>query len=110
RNWARLWSMRKDGRRVATLCVAQRRYDPLLNVFEVRAAGNADAPAEVSWAARQWLHGHDLRHLQVNSPSRHAPPPDRAAWLSLWRPYWLAKRRIPAWLPLRPSWPMLGAL
>jgi hypothetical protein len=23
--------------------------------------------------------------------------------MSLWRPYWLAKRRIPHWLPIAPS-------
>ena len=30
-------------------------------------------------------------------------PLDRASWLSLWRPYWLAKRRIPEWLAIAPS-------
>ncbi|MEA2928746.1 MAG: hypothetical protein QOG38_1174, partial [Hyphomicrobiales bacterium] len=32
-----------------------------------------------------------------------AVPLDAAAWRSLWRPYWLAKRRLPRWLPLAPS-------
>jgi hypothetical protein len=27
----------------------------------------------------------------------------RATWLSIWRPYWLAKRHIPEWLPIAPS-------
>jgi hypothetical protein len=28
----------------------------------------------------------------------------------LWRPYWLAKRHIPDWLPLRPSWRVINFL
>src|SRR4029453_13273389 len=52
-NCSRLWSMRKDGRRVATLMVATGRGDPLPNVVELRAAGNKDVSPEVSWAARQ---------------------------------------------------------
>jgi hypothetical protein len=37
-------------------------------------------------------------------------PLDRTIWLSLWRPYWLAKRRIPPWLPMAPSRGALKAL
>jgi hypothetical protein len=37
-------------------------------------------------------------------------PLDRASWVSLWRPYWLAKRRIPGWLPIAPSRDALGML
>jgi hypothetical protein len=36
--------------------------------------------------------------------------PDIAAWRKLWRPYWCAKRRLPAWLPLTPSWRLVEAL
>jgi hypothetical protein len=41
---------------------------------------------------------------------RHTEPLDRTTLLSLWRPYWLAKRRIPKWLPLAPSRRALAAL
>jgi hypothetical protein len=37
-------------------------------------------------------------------------PLDRETWVSLWRPYWLAKRRIPDWLPIAPSREALEAL
>jgi hypothetical protein len=37
-------------------------------------------------------------------------PLDRATWRSLWRPYWLAKRRIPEWLPIAPSRGALSTL
>jgi hypothetical protein len=37
-------------------------------------------------------------------------PLDAAAWRSLWRPYWLDKRRIPEWLPMKPPRGVLRAL
>jgi hypothetical protein len=35
---------------------------------------------------------------------------DQAAWVALWRPYWLEKRRIPSWLPLAPHRAVLSRL
>jgi hypothetical protein len=107
-NWARLWSMRKDGRRVATLLLTHGRGDPLPNVIELRAAENKDVSSEVSWAARQWVHMHDLVRIDTKR-RQEIVPLDRATWMSLWRPYWLAKRRIPGWLPLSPSKRLLNA-
>ena len=102
-NRSRLWSVRRDGERMATLKVACRYRDPLPNIFELEGAGNTDAPREVWWAARQWLHMHDLSRIDMDRRKWGTAPLDRATWLSLWRPYWLAKRRIPDWLPLAPS-------
>jgi hypothetical protein len=109
-NHSRLWSVRKDGQRIATLSVALRYRDPLPSIVELKAAENAEAPLDVWWAARQWLHMHDLP--QVDTKRRHwgSVPLDRATWISLWRPYWLAKRHIPEWLPLAPSRAALEAL
>jgi hypothetical protein len=109
-NRVRLWSMRKDGQRVATLSVAVRFRDPLPNVVELRRAGNAEASREVWWAARQWLHMHDLTQIETGRRDRNSMPLDRATWISLWRPYWLAKRCMPEWLPLAPSTAVLRAL
>jgi hypothetical protein len=109
-NRSRLWSMRKDGQRVATLSVAIRYGDPLPAVVQLKAAGNAEAPPEVWWAARQWLHMHDLSQVHTECREWGSVPLDRATWISLWRPYWLAKRRIPQWLPLTPSRAALEAL
>ena len=108
-NRSRLWSVQKDGQRVATLSIGKRYYDPLLNVVEVKAADNVDASREIWWAARQWLHRHDVPSLWDNRLPRPAPL-DRAAWVSTWRPYWVAKRKIPDWLPLSPSWPAFDAV
>ena len=109
-NHSRLWSVRQNGERVATLRICCRAPDPLLTIIELEAAGNTKAPREVWWAARQWLHAHDL--LQVNIDPRRwgSVPPDRDIWRSLWRPYWLARRRIPEWLPLAPDHKALRAL
>lgn len=108
-NRSRLWSVRRDGQRVATLKVACRHQHPLPDIAELRGARNAAAAREVWWAARQWLHAHDL--LQIDTQyKRGGAFLDRAAWTSLWRPYWLAKRRIPEWLPVAPSRFALGAL
>ena len=102
-NRSRVWSMRKDGTRVATLQVARRYGDPLPNIVQLRGARNRDAGLEVWWAARQWLNAHDLPRIATEQRTRDAAPFDRATWIALWRPYWLAKGRIPDWLPLRPS-------
>jgi hypothetical protein len=109
-NRSRLWSVRRDGERIATLKVACRFRDPLPNVVELEGAGNTDAPRELWWAARQWLHKHDLSQIDMKRRDWGTATLDRPTWLSLWRPYWLAKRRIPDWLPLAPSRGALNTL
>jgi hypothetical protein len=109
-NRSRLWSVRRDGQRVATLSVASRHRDPLPNIVELKGAGNAEVSQELWWAARQWLHMHDLPQINMGRRDWDSAPLDRATWTSLWRPYWLAKRRIPGWLPMMPSRNALEAL
>lgn len=107
---SRLWSVRCDGKRVATLKVARLPGDPLLNIVELRGAGNAQVSREVWWAARRWLNMHDLPRIDAQQRKWRTVTLDRTTWLSLWRPYWLAKRRIPEWLPIAPSRNALGRL
>jgi hypothetical protein len=109
-NRSRLWSVRRSGERIAMLKVACRYRDPLPNIVELEGAGNTDAPRELWWAARQWLHMHDLSQIDMGLRKWGTAPLDRATWLSLWRPYWLAKRRIPEWLPIAPSRGALNTL
>ena len=101
-NRLRLWSVRRGGERVATLQLGRRYGDPLLQVVQLKGPKNATASAPVWWAARKWLHGHDL---SVIAPVtfKEALPLDRRGWIELWRPYWIAKQRLPVWLPLAPS-------
>jgi hypothetical protein len=109
-NLSRLWSVRMNGRRVATLRLARFRPDPLLEVTELRAERNRDVSVEVWWAARQWLHQHDLPAIDPKPHGWGTAPLDAAVWRSLWRPYWLDRQRIPAWLPLASSPRALQAL
>jgi len=109
-NRSRLWSVRRDGERVATLDVGLCHGDPLPSIVELKGVANAEAPRELWWAVRQWLHMHDLPQIDMGQRDWKQAPLDRATWLALWRPYWLAKRRIPKWLPLAPSRAMFGPL
>ncbi|MDN5000935.1 PcfJ domain-containing protein [Bradyrhizobium sp. GCM10027634] len=106
----RMWSVRKDGERVATLQIARRYRDPLPNIVQLKGPGNIEVSRELWWAARQWLHRHDLSQIVIKPRNWGTAPLDRESWMSLWRPYWLAKRRIPDWLPLAPSREALEAL
>jgi len=109
-NRSRLWSVRKDGRRVATLSVASRHQDPLPNITQLMTANNTKASPEVWWAARRWLHMHDLPQIDMKRRDWDTAPLVRDAWISIWRPYWLAKRRIPEWLPMAASRKALATL
>ena len=102
-NVSRLWSMRRGGQRVATLQIAYRDQRPLPDLIDLKGAKNSVAPVAVWRAARHWLHLHDLQHVDPKEQVWGSVPLDRATWTSLWRPYWLAKRRVPEWLPLMPS-------
>ena len=64
-NASRLWSVRQNGERVATLRIACRYRDPLPNIVALKAAGNAEDMRELWWAARQWLHMHDLSQIEM---------------------------------------------
>jgi hypothetical protein len=109
-NRSRLWSVRQDGERVATLRLACRFRDPLPHIVELKGGGNTDVSGELWWAARQWLHMHDLSRIDMASLDWGTAPLERTVWRSLWRPYWLAKGRIPEWLPIAPSRGALEAL
>ncbi|WP_229186725.1 hypothetical protein [Bradyrhizobium oropedii] len=109
-NRSRLWSIRRCGQRVATLRVAARFDDPLPAIAELNGVRNTVAPREVWWAARQWLHAHDLLRIEMAQRKWGTAPLDHPTWRAIWRPYWLAKRRIPEWLPFAPSRKALDAL
>ncbi len=102
-NRSRLWGVRQGGRRIATLRVTRAFGGPLLAIRELRLPQNKQASIEVWWAAARWLHQHDLSRIDTKEYKWGTAPLNASAWRELWRPYWLAKRRIPAWLPLRPS-------
>jgi hypothetical protein len=95
------WLIRRDGERVATLSVGFRA--PILDILQLKGPANAEAPNEIWVATRRWIDRHDLMAIERAWAPHQEVPFDRAAWVASWRPFWLAKRRIPSWLPLRPS-------
>jgi hypothetical protein len=101
----RQWSMRKDGRRVATLQIGRQCGDPFLRITQLRGAKNASCTVG-EWWAREWLNRHDMVQLRPAWCNANHEL-HRACWRDLWR---LAKRRIPSWLPLAPSHAVLNAL
>jgi len=107
-NRVRLWSVRRQGERVATLEIGYGRVDPLLQITQIKGPKNTRVSEEVCWAARKWLHAHDLLATRPEQALWGSAPLDRALWIALWRPYWLAKRRLPPWLPLWSSDDALG--
>ncbi|MEZ6022501.1 MAG: hypothetical protein R3C16_03580 [Hyphomonadaceae bacterium] len=102
-NDERLWSVRKNGERVATLSLAGG-IGPLPYITELSLAENKDAPLDMWLAARRWMQaqdasvGADPSRLEFRQAQFNAQ-----VWRRLWRPYWLAKRCVPDWLPLRPN-------
>ena len=100
-NRSRLWSIRRDGARVATISVGFRYRWPILDILQLKGPSNIEAPKEIWAAARRWLAWHDLLPIEPSKVAR--APLDRSAWTEMWRPYWLSKRSIPDWLPLVPS-------
>lgn len=107
-NRVRLWSMRKDGKRIATLRLDRGRREVLPNLHELEFARNTAATPDVWWAAHQWLRMHDLTKVRCNSLPWNTAPLSREVWVDLWRPWWLEKKRLPQALPLAPSRDLFG--
>jgi hypothetical protein len=107
----RLWSLRRDGRRVATMNVGWCRQDPLPVVWELKLANNREAPAALWLTARRWLLAQDLlkRDRSDREPDDWRDF-DQRRWARLWRPYWLERRRFFDFLPLKASHKALADL
>lgn len=108
-NRARLWSVRRNGVREATLELSYAIGDPIPTIYELGGLDNAPVRRELSLAARRWMqqHEHVLREREWNEKPT---PPSIAVWRAQWKPFWLAKRRVPAWLPLTPARETLWAI
>jgi hypothetical protein len=108
RGYERVFSVRQEGRRLATFSIYYPEEAPFPQIDELRGPQNEPAPPEVWFAVRRWL--------SVQSPTRGEPKPwrvyagDPRRWAAMWRPWWLARRRLPRELPLRPNHDALQAL
>lgn len=105
----RVWSVRKDGARVATVSLrAPNGFMPVID--ELSGPGNALVDDETMLAVHRWVSAQD--------PGRFAPTRyvykeakfDQTRWRMLWRDWWRAKKRVPSWLPLCGSERLLYAL
>ncbi len=107
-NRFRVFSVRKNGERIATLSVHPVNGTPVLN--EIAGPKNANVPAEVWVAAHRWMASQDVCALHPARFAYRRAELDQEKWRATWRDYWLAKRRIPAWLPLKGSESVIYAL
>jgi hypothetical protein len=103
----RLWSVRRDGERVATLEIGRMGKSPVPGINQLCLAENKDPSAEMWLAVHRWFHAQELVQLPARASANRAVL-DPLAWRRLWKPFWLAKRRLPEWLPLSPSWDILN--
>jgi hypothetical protein len=97
-----IWSVRRDGKRVATIEVSAYQDQLLLGVGQLRGRQNKSVAIPVAMAVRKWLNVHALEELQPKRNAGDHAVQKRRAWQQLWKPYWLAKRHVPDWLPVMP--------
>lgn len=92
------WSVRRDGKRVATVALSASAGDNLVHVSEIRGFQNGLVQREAAFAVRRWLNSHGLEVL-----FREPAPPLHVERLKaanrLWKAYRQAKRGFPRWLP-----------
>lgn len=99
-NTSRFWSVRKDGARVATLQLQRSGNDRVPDLGQMRLVRNFDPSHEIWMAAHRWIRAQELRVLDADDCVWRRAVPERGRWQRLWKPFWMAKRRIPDWLPL----------
>lgn len=100
-NNAVVWSVRTAAGRIATL---ELRRDACSRtyVYQLCAKSNAAPAPEVVAAVAAWI-DHAVPRTAPLEAEAVKGFNEQSAWTALWRAYWLDKRRIPAWLPIRVS-------
>lgn len=96
----RLWSVQKNGQRVASVGFRINSSHPFAIIDQIKARANRRPEPDVRDAVHDWVEGHP--QIRLSFPNLENPDDDaheEAVWRAFWRPYWLAKRRLPAWLP-----------
>ncbi len=109
REKCRLFSVKRNGQRVATLEIGQhQREATVLAINQLKARHNMAAPAEVWQAAYSWMSSQfALKRLPPMAVSER--PWDQAAWRSLMHPYRQAHGGAP-WLDRDASSLLFGGL
>ncbi len=97
------WVVHKNAERVAHLSIGHRWQEPLPSITEIRGPNNEEVTADVYRVAWQWFIAANLEDLRPKERTLKETPINHKVWARFWRPYWLAKKRLPRRLPLAPS-------
>jgi hypothetical protein len=92
----------------ATLEIMTRHGMPFPAICDLALRNNKDAPPEMWWAAHKWISDQDFSRLEIKHRHGSIFLTKRKRWRALWRNYWLSKKAIPDWLPLRPNASLFG--
>jgi len=104
---AQLWSVRRNDVRIATLEIGRMGKSPVPSIRQLCLAENDEAPADLWLSVHRWFNAQGLVQLPELASSNRRATLDRTTWWQLWKPFWLAKRCVPGWLPLSPTWDIL---
>lgn len=102
-NASRLWSIRRDGERIATFEVCLASESPFPHIGQVKMKDDKRAPEGIWRVAQTWLDAQDRSGFSARYACWEDTPVNPRAWRRMWRPYWLAKRHAMDWLPLAPT-------
>jgi hypothetical protein len=102
-DYERLWSMRINGQRMATLSVGPNHETGLLCITQIKARKNEQVSREVAVAAMRWFNSHDTLSIVLKQVEWNEVLPNRKAWVQLFKPYWLEKTSCARWLPMAPT-------
>jgi hypothetical protein len=109
-NQQRLWSVRREGKSIATLSIG-RDYDlGLLTITQIKGPKNSKVSRDVAVAAYRWFQTADVLAIDIKEKEWDELVPNPKAWASVFKPYWREKRRIPAWLPIAPTFDLVDRL
>jgi hypothetical protein len=105
-NRSRVWVIRKAGHYISMLELFMIYRRPAPQLRQIHGSSNSKVSKDQWLAALRWHREYgDHRARPHREHNSNAQP----NWMAMWRPYWLAKGRIPAWLPLsqqRAHWPL----
>ncbi|MBT9290703.1 hypothetical protein [Prosthecodimorpha staleyi] len=103
-NRYRVWSVHRNGERLATIGFGTTSLHPFVFIDQVKAKSNRRPDPEVLAAVHGWFEG--LQQIRRDTWGKRSPEVNAErpkVWRALWRPYWLERRRLPTWLPLSPN-------
>jgi hypothetical protein len=95
RGWSQTWLMKKDGKLVAMFELAN---NSVVHISQIAGPNNKPAAPETALAAHRWF----VAHCEPRIIATREIDSIRREWIRMWKPYWLAMRSLPAWLPLYP--------